>query len=148
MQGNIFNEQTLRNEIINTWGAYGAHLEVFDELLHRAEGKTTRMMFKESALAHEEDKHTFNTHPATHFVEITENAIDCYWWFRNHIGDSFTVCEFNDYYVDEPTKDRLSSFIQDELLEPEDCYVVHNGDRMECIILKEYCKVIDHGDAR
>lgn len=31
----IFDEQTLRNEIIKTWGPAGAHIEVYDMLLDR-----------------------------------------------------------------------------------------------------------------
>ena len=32
----IFNEQSLREEIAKTWGEHGAHMEVFDSLLKRA----------------------------------------------------------------------------------------------------------------
>jgi len=28
-----FNEEDLRNEIIQMWGEYGAHIEVFDEIV-------------------------------------------------------------------------------------------------------------------
>jgi len=28
----VFNEQELRKEIVKTWGAYGVHVEVFDEM--------------------------------------------------------------------------------------------------------------------
>lgn len=31
--GDIFNEQSLRDEIIKVWGDHGAHLEVYDNLL-------------------------------------------------------------------------------------------------------------------
>lgn len=31
----LFNEQTLRDEIVAKWGEYGAHAEVYDDLLKR-----------------------------------------------------------------------------------------------------------------
>jgi DNA-binding transcriptional MerR regulator len=31
----MFNEKTLREEIIKTWGAHGAHVEVFDAILEK-----------------------------------------------------------------------------------------------------------------
>lgn len=32
----IFNEQKLRAEIVKTWGEFGAHIEVYDMLLRKA----------------------------------------------------------------------------------------------------------------
>lgn len=32
----VFNEQKLREEIIKIWGEYGAHIEVYDMLLKKA----------------------------------------------------------------------------------------------------------------
>ena len=34
--GEVFNEQTLRSEIAKIWGEYGAHIDVYNELLKRA----------------------------------------------------------------------------------------------------------------
>lgn len=31
----IFNEESLRSSIVEVWGAYGAHIEVFDMILTR-----------------------------------------------------------------------------------------------------------------
>lgn len=33
----IFNEKTLRNEIINIWGPAGAHIDVFDSMINELE---------------------------------------------------------------------------------------------------------------
>lgn len=35
----IFNEESLRNDIIKTWGKAGAHIEVYDMLLKRAKSE-------------------------------------------------------------------------------------------------------------
>lgn len=32
----IFNEQKLRAEMVKTWGEFGAHIEVYDMLLRKA----------------------------------------------------------------------------------------------------------------